>query len=181
MHRFTLLTACLFYKLVTVLLNLEKSQAPRMYKAAPLLRRLLPPHPPGHVVLCWAAWSLGLILFSWGPGCLPPGPPGAPNVGLPPGAVWRRPRAPHLPPLPKLREAVTKVADVQHQSQACKHQQAKHNCVTKHNEAGAACVGCSPPGEGQATGRWGQTGSMPASADRLRPWLCAALQLKRSA
>lgn len=80
MHRFTLLTACLFYKLVTVLLNLEKSQAPRMYKAAPLLRRLLPPHPPGHVVLCWAAWSLGLILFSWGPGCLPPGPPGASNV-----------------------------------------------------------------------------------------------------
>lgn len=76
----TLLTAWPFYKATSVLLNLEKLQPPNMYRAA-LLRHCLQLEPLSHVFLLWAAWSVG-VLSSWGRGCLPLEPPGAPTVGL---------------------------------------------------------------------------------------------------
>ena len=147
-----------------------------MYKAAPLPRCLLQLDPPRHLLSLWTAWSLGLIPSSWGLGCLPLEPPGAPNVGLLPSPT------PSLAstPVSKVEEAIKKVADVQqHQSPARnrEHRQAKPTQITNPDEAAAAAqAGHDDP---QAEGRSReQAGTMASLAWRL--WSAYVQQLKCS-
>lgn len=52
-----------------------------MYRAALLRHCLLQLEPLSHVFLLRAAWSV-VVLSSWGRGCLPLEPSGAPTTGL---------------------------------------------------------------------------------------------------